>query len=119
VTRADVVAIALSLMLLGGLFAICWQPAQAAAWVEIRTGDRLVGRYPLAEDRELSVRGRLGDSHVRIEHGRVRFIDSPCRNRICVLGGWLSRSGDEAACLPNGVSIALGGGGDPVDAVSQ
>ncbi len=118
-TRADLLAIALCAAAIGGAFALTWS-SQAAGWVEIRAGNALVGRYPLDEDRDIAVHGRLGDSQLRIESGRVRFVASPCPNKVCLHAGWLEHSGDTAACVPNGVSIRLvGTRAAAVDAISH
>jgi len=43
--------------------------------------------------------------------------DSPCRDKICVLGGWISHSGEWLACLPNSVFVRVEGADTgPVDA---
>ncbi|HEY1076651.1 MAG TPA: NusG domain II-containing protein [Fontimonas sp.] len=118
-TRGDLLAIAGAAVLVGALFARYWQPPVAATQFEIRVGGEPQARYALDVDREIRVDGRAGVSVLKVENGRVRFVSSPCRNKVCVHGGWLSHSGDAAACLPNRVSIALSGtGGDGLDAIS-
>lgn len=65
--------------------------------------------YPIDEDRELEVEGPLGHSHIAIRDGRVRFVDSPCQEKICVTTGWIERSNDWAACLPNRIFVTVMG----------
>jgi len=104
---------------IGTLYARFWQPAVAADTVEVRVAGERVGRYPLQVDRAVTVEGRRGPVLLTIQSGRVRFSRSPCRNQICVHSGWLSHSGDAAACLPSRVSISLTGhGAETLDAVS-
>ena len=117
-TRADVVVITLAGALVAGLYVHFWQPSMPATSVEVRSGSSLVGRYTLNENRSLNVQGRAGISHLDIFDGRVRFTDSPCRNKVCVNSGWLSHAGDTTACVPNGVSISLLGNGEAYDAIS-
>lgn len=78
------------------------------ATVEIRSlqGDLV---YPLAQDREILVPGPLGETLVEIRDGQVRFVSSPCRDKICVYASFLSRRGQWAACLPNGVFVTITG----------
>lgn len=47
--------------------------------------------------------------HVRIEvmPGSIRFVESECRDKICVNTGVLSKPSDYAACLPARVAIKL------------
>lgn len=92
-------------------------PAQS---VEIRSdeGDFV---YPLNQDRHIHVEGPLGHSDIVIENGAVRFLDSPCRDKICVAAGELSRSGEWAACLPNRVFVSVTGtqpDESPIDATA-
>ncbi len=75
--------------------------------------------YPLNVDREIDVRGPLGDTRVEIADGTARIVDSPCRDKVCVRMGRLDRTGDWSACLPNGVLVRIvGGGSDEVDAAT-
>ena len=117
-TRADVAVLIAALALLIGLYVHFWQPAHAATEVEVRSSQTVIGRYALNQNRSLDIPGRAGVSHLEIRDGRVRFTDSPCRNKVCVHSGWLSHTGDTTACLPNGVSISLIGNGDGYDAIS-
>ncbi len=118
-TRGDVLAICVAAACVGALYARHWQPPVAATRFEVRVAGEPVGRYPLDQKRDLWVDGRLGRSLLRIDNGRVRFVASPCRNQVCVHSGWLSSSGDAAACLPNRVSVSLSGdAGAGLDAVS-
>jgi hypothetical protein len=118
-SRGDVLAVILAAGCVGALYARFWQPAVAADTVEVRIAGTAIGRYPLQIDRELTVEGRRGPVLLTIQDGRVRFSKSPCRNQICVHSGWLSHSGDAAACLPSRISISLSGHGiEALDAVS-
>jgi hypothetical protein len=76
--------------------------------------------YPLDRDREIDVPGPLGVSRIVIEHGSVRFVDSPCPNKTCVHSGAVSRAGSGVACLPNGVMVTIEGRlEEPYDAESH
>ncbi|MBI2382646.1 MAG: NusG domain II-containing protein [Gammaproteobacteria bacterium] len=109
-TVADRIVVVAASLLVGILFARYWGPAVPAAAVELRSGREVVARYPLDRDRRVDVQGRLGVSVLDIRDGRVRFIASPCRNKVCIHAGWLRHSGEAAACLPNRVSVSLIGG---------
>jgi hypothetical protein len=67
--------------------------------------------YQLAQGsaREIAIPGAMGDSTLVIEDGKVRFIDSPCENKLCVNHAPLSRNGDWNACLPNRVMVHIEG----------
>ncbi|WP_020611112.1 NusG domain II-containing protein [Sediminispirochaeta bajacaliforniensis] len=63
--------------------------------------------YPLDQDRIIEVKGPLGTTTIEIRDGRARFVDSPCRDKICVAYGWLENPGEWTACLPNKVLAAI------------
>lgn len=115
---ADVILLLLLIAGTTGLYLRYWQAPEPARWVEIRSGRADLARYSLWESREIQIAGRTGNSTVKIDRGQVRFVDSPCRNRVCVHSGWHRHSGDGAACVPNGVSIQLTGGGEPIDGIA-
>ena len=119
-TRADRVVIVLAALLVGVAAGAYWQPRTVADRVEVQVGDGTPQVYSLDTQRHIEVHGALGTSMLEIEVGRIRFVSSPCRNKVCIHSGWLSMSGDATACLPNRVTIALLGHGAPeIDAVSQ
>ena len=79
------------------------------------------GAFTLALDsdttRELT--GRDGIRVVlRVQDGKIRFDSSGCPDKLCVHTGWLSRSGQSAACLPAGIAVRIAGGESPIDAVA-
>lgn len=111
-TRLDLLIVLLCGIGVGALYVLFWTPPVAAAWVEVRAPEQGPRRYPLDTAQTVHVRGRLGDSEIRIEQGRVRFVHGPCRNKVCIHSGWLAHDGDAAACLPNRVSIRLLGGAE-------
>lgn len=88
------------------LFHTLWQ-LEPANKLRIRQGNTVYATLSLDQNRTLEISGPLGVSRVSIEHGRVRFEQSPCNNQYCVHQGWLSKAGQVAACLPNRVSIEL------------
>jgi hypothetical protein len=76
-----------------------------ATEIEIQSGDRLVGTYPLHEDRTIEVHGRLGVTVVRIQGGRAHIESSCCRNGICTRLGEIGSEGGALACVPNEVVV--------------
>jgi len=53
--------------------------------------------------------GDGGKVVIRVEKGRIRYISSECRDKICVNSGWLSQHGDFAACAPLKSAISVKG----------
>jgi len=64
-------------------------------------------RYSLATDREVVVHGPLGDTHIIIENGSAKIIDSPCPNKTCIQQGAISTSNGWIACLPNQILLTI------------
>jgi hypothetical protein len=73
--------------------------------------------YPLNQDKEIIVKGKLGEAKVVIRDGRVRILDSPCPLKICEKKGWISKRGDFIICIPNRVVIKITG--KEYDAVTE
>ena len=114
----DLVVIAAAGLLVGASWAALWSGGGPAAHAEVSAPGAPGRVLPLAADAVVEVEGRLGASVIEVRDGRARFTDSPCVGRQCVHAGWLSRSGQVAACLPNGVVLEVGGGRREFDAVS-
>ena len=60
------------------------------------------------------VQGALGVTTFEIKGGRVRIVDSPFPNKLCVQQGWHT----PLVCLPNNVLITLEAE-EAFDAVSE
>lgn len=115
-----VILVAVAIILTFSTFAL--QQGGPAAVVEIKS-DAGTFVYSLEETREITFSGPLGETHVAIHDGAVRFTESPCRDKICIAAGELTESGQWAACLPNRVFIRVAGseaqdGADAVDATA-
>lgn len=64
-------------------------------------------RYSLATDREVVVHGPLGDTHIIIENGTAKIIDSPCPTKTCTQQAPISTSNGWIACLPNQILLTI------------
>lgn len=116
-TSADKMLLLLLLFGIGVLFRLHWLPPSPANQVAV-TGPQGRHVHALDETRRFSVAGALGDSELHIDNGRVRFVASPCRHKICVRSGWHQRAGAVAACVPNRISLVLLGQQGDLDAIS-
>lgn len=68
----------------------------------------------LSQPLEFEVTGKY-HNFIRAERGRIRFAEADCPDDVCVQTGWLTKPGQVAACLPNGVLIKLEGSTGEVD----
>lgn len=87
--------------------------------IRIEAEGKQVGTYLLRRDSVVDVKGVLGVSKISVRDGKASFLSSPCRNKVCVHQGEISRSGQMAACLPNKVVIRVLGGDGDYDTVTR
>ena len=73
--------------------------------------------YPLNQNKEIIVKGKLGEAKVEIKDGKVRILNSPCPLKICENKGWISKKGDFIICVPNRIAIKITGA--KYDAVTE
>lgn len=116
-TRADRWVVFLAVASIALLYAWLWRTSEPGALVEISVAGQASKVFSLNQNQVVTVQGKEGESVLEIRDGRVRFSHSPCREKICVRSGWLSKGGDFAACLPNGVSAYIPGA-DAYDAIN-
>jgi hypothetical protein len=117
-TRADwllLVAVIGSLPLLYSRF---WFQDENARYLQAQEGNQPARIIPLDRDSEVLLEGPLGTSTVEIRAGRARFLHSSCPGKQCIQAGWLTTSGELAACLPNRISIQLLGTHPRFDAIN-
>ena len=113
----DLVAVVVAVFAVVGVSLFAYGNDAAPTGVKIQ-GDTGEFLYPLGDDRLIEVEGPIGHTDVQIEGNRVRVIESPCRDKICIAAGWQANTGDWTACLPNRVFVRVEGGerSDGVDA---
>lgn len=88
--------------------------------MEIRSGERFIGRYSLERNLTVNVPGPLGNTVVRINNGNVRVLSSPCPYKQCIKMGPIGSDGGVIACVPNKVVISVvNDKKDGLDAVSR
>jgi len=63
----------------------------------------------LYEERQIiDVNGKIGVSKLEIDpENGVRFLESPCPDKLCIGFGWVCDDSDFAACLPNGIIVTV------------
>ncbi len=107
ISVADAAVIALALALLPWLYFTYWSDATPGEQARILRGGEQLALVSLHEHKHPSIEGVLGTSLLEIKDGKIRFINSPCRNKQCVHSGWVSLGGEFIACLPNRISVQV------------
>lgn len=73
---------------------------------------------PLGEAEIVAIDGSHGVVTVEMLGGAVRVAEAECPDRTCVKTGWVRAPGSAIVCLPNGVTVRIGGARDDgLDAV--
>lgn len=60
-------------------------------------------RFDLNIDKDIIIEGLLGESKILIKDNHIQFLESPCRDKLCVKAGILKNS--PLICMPNGIII--------------
>jgi len=106
-TKGDWLLVGLAVLLVFYSYLTYWGPSlygnQAAIFVN---GKHRVS-IDLYENRLLTIKGRIGESELQVLDGKIRFVSSPCDGKQCIYQGWISQSGEMAACVPNGISVRI------------
>ncbi len=63
--------------------------------------------YSLYQKKDIEIKGEKGITHIIIDNGKFRFIESECPNKDCVKMGWISLPYYPVVCLPNKVSAYI------------
>ena len=74
--------------------------------VQIEVNGRPVYVLPIEDNRIVSVKGPEGRTVIEIKDHRLRVIESPCHNKLCIKQGWIESGA--IVCLPNRVLITIG-----------
>lgn len=108
-TRADLVITLLAGLGVGGLYPLNWGAHGLGETAHIFIPGQPEQIVDLGEEHRYIIAGPLGDNVLEVRDGKIRFVQSPCSGKQCIHSGWLSESGDFAACLPNRVSLMVAG----------
>lgn len=60
-------------------------------------------RFDLNIDKDITIEGLLGESKILIKDNHIQFLESPCRDKLCIKAGILKNS--PLICMPNGIII--------------
>ena len=116
--KRDLIIIAAALLIAAGVFLLFLPKGDTGRlYAEISRNGEVLATLPLDEDAEYIVNG-LYENTVTIEDGSAFFRKSDCPNEDCVHTGKLTKAGQLAVCLPNGVTLRIIGGDGDVDAIA-
>ena len=114
----DALIIAAALLLAAAVFLLTLpKGADGRLFAEISRNGEVVASLPLDTDAEYVVNGDY-ENVVTIADGSAFFSNSNCPNEDCVHTGRLTKAGQLAVCLPNGVTVRIVGEEADVDAIA-
>ena len=113
--RADIAPIAIAVVLPLVLFLVFALSRGADAeyfTISYAGQDRPTETYSLGEDRRLTPTGNGYTLEVEVKDGAVAVVSSDCPGCDCVRTGAVRKSGSSIVCIPAGIVITVGCGGD-------
>ena len=90
------------------LFFIRQTPASKNNILTIKIGKEIVQTIPLSgENSQLSLKTKHGTVQIKIKENKVKVLSSPCKDKLCVKQGYISKPGETIACLPEKVILTI------------
>lgn len=108
--------LAAALLALAGVLYLLLRPGAAGAWAVVTAEGREIARYPLREDRTVTI-GETDYNVLTISNGTAAVTEANCGDHTCIRTGKISREGETIVCLPHRVVVRIEGGAErPFDA---
>lgn len=73
----------------------------------ITVGSKNIVRFPLNDNRTITVKGYIGKSVISVSNGLVRMKESACKKQICVHHKPMTNPWQQIICAPNCVSVTI------------
>lgn len=95
-------------VLLAGVFlSIPFLIANRPQEIEIFRDDEKIAKYPLFENREITIQGQLGDVKIKIFNNSVSIVHSNCPHHLCIKSGSIRFPNTQIVCAPNHILISI------------
>ena len=77
----------------------------------IRVNGIVYGRYPLSENREIAIPGKIGTNVLTIADGMAYMSLAVCPDKICRnIHGKIKYQGEQIVCIPGGIVVMIENG---------
>lgn len=74
----------------------------------IKLGSKIVNTVPLTQKEAIfSLKTKHGLVKIEIKEKKARIISSPCKNKLCIKQGFISKPGETIVCLPEKVLLTI------------
>lgn len=111
-SKSDILILVLVIIISAGtLFTFLYLNNDPGSEIIIEAKGEVVERIPLRKysnrSQTYNIEGKIGISKIVVENKRVRMVESPCPNKVCVNTHWIENSGQIIACIPNDIIIRI------------
>ena len=96
------------LLALAGVLYLFLRPGPVGAWAVVTVDGMETARYPLTEDRTVTI-GTTDWNVLVISDGGAAVADANCGDHTCVRMGRISREGETIVCLPHRLVVEITG----------
>ena len=107
--RNDLLLIGALLLLAGAAALAMARTGGAGAYVQVTADGETIGRYPLGEDRTVTI-GTDRYNILEIRAGGAAVVEANCHDFTCVRTGRISQAGERIVCLPHRLVVEVVGG---------
>ena len=112
--------LALGVLAAAAVLYALFRPGGAGAWAVVSVEGVETARYPLSEDRTVTLGDGGAWNILRIAGGRAAVTEASCGDLTCVDTGPIWREGETIVCLPHKLMVSIeGGAASPFDAAAQ
>jgi len=110
--KGDIVLIGILLFLFIMSFFLLQHFRQAGSLVTVSVNNQPLYSLSLSEEKDITISGPLGNTHLRISENEVWITEAPCPHKICKKMGKIGRAGEIIVCIPNKIFIQVEGNQD-------
>lgn len=107
--KRDIILAVFLLLLCGAALLIRHVTAEKGEFAQVTVDGREIARYPLSEDREVTVEGIGGENKLVISNGKADVCEADCPDKVCVDHRSISNVGETIVCLPHKVVVKIVG----------
>lgn len=106
--RNDIILIISIVIILVTACLIIYFTSKKGKYAEIRSGDEVIMKISLDEDKEYIVEGKISPVKIIVKNGGVHVEESGCPDKICINMGTISKTNDRPIyCAPNEILIVV------------
>lgn len=111
-TKADKILIVCIMILSIGLIFPLLHNAPTSKVAVVQVANKEVLRIDLTQNKEYTVKGKLGPVHIQVKDGAVRVRQENSPHHTCSKQGYVSNANTPIVCLPNEMVVQIEDGQD-------